>query len=365
MEMSSRRGGGTPGGSRRGGGATVGGSSPTSSVGGGSVRSARSSAGGSQAGRKRPAGAAGQPNARLGIKRCPNAAALADPEGLNDEVQRLLDEIRSVDVEWPLVAELEEPADTRVGRLQAEEARLTRELDAMSAAWQEMLEEQRSITDLFAEVAPLNDELTELKTSMRELQAVVAEAPLARETAELLVEEQQLLVMQLEQAEHQSHLLVAKAEELAALVLETTDLAGEMGKRALEAELHRVLAEAEEAHAAVDSASQEQADQKGGVAQAQIAKVAAEEAADDAEEELKELQQELVATSQEVQAAALAPKEQQAELVLRMDVHQERKLNLETSKAKVSQRITVELAHIVEAEELVCFMRLLCCSVLF
>ena len=168
---SSRRGGGSPGRSSQGG----------SSVGGGSsVRSSARSSGS----RKRPA--ASRTTAQPGKPaRLPQAKALADPEAMNDEVQRLLDEIRSVDVEWPLVTELEEPADTRVGRLQAEQARLTNSLEAMSDDWQEMLEEQEEIKALFAEVGPLNEEVAGLKTDMRELQAVVAEVPLAQETAEV------------------------------------------------------------------------------------------------------------------------------------------------------------------------------------
>lgn len=300
------------------------------------------------------------------------------------EVTRLLDEIRSVDVEWPVV----QPADeygSRVERLQREEKRLAAELRAMEGERQELEAEQESVEAQKLEAVPYQEDVAELKAEIRRLQGVVANAALAQETVDLLTEEQELLATQLEQAEHRSHILVAKAEELASLVMEEAERGGALGQDSLEVELKRVLAEAEAAHDTVDACKVAVAEQKQALARSQLELVDAKDEAQRAQVELKDGHHELLVASREAADVANAARKRQEDLSLRcgpvrcrcrcdcasidkcadrssdsacivlpclprMDELQDRKLQVGAKKVKITERIQAELKAIAEAK---------------
>ena len=237
-------------------------------------------------------------------------------EGVAKEVTRLLDEIRSVDVEWPVV----QPADehgSRVERLRREEERLAGELRAMEAERTGLQSEQESVEEQKREAVPYQEDVTELKAEIRRLQGVVANEALAQETVDLLTEEQELLATQFDQAEHRSLVLVAKAEELASLVLEDAEGSAKLGKDSLEAELKRVVAEAEAAHDTVDALKATAAEQKQALARAQIELVEAKEAAKQAQVELKDGHHELLIASREAADMVSAARKRQEDLLLK------------------------------------------------
>ena len=281
----------------------------------------------------------------------------ADPaalgtDGMTKEVTRLLEEIRSVDVEWPLVQAADEQSGSRVERLRREEARLASEMRSIEEQRKAMVREQEEIEEEKLEYAPDQEDVAELKAEIRRLQGVIADEGLAQETVELLTEEQELLVAQAEQAEHQSHLLTAKAEEIAQLVLEDSDGGGggALGKDSLELELQRVLADAEQAHEAVDAAKAAATEQKATLARSQIELVEAKEAAQQAQLELKDGHQELVVASSELAEMVSAARKKEQSLHLRMEELDDRKLQVGANKVKIAERIQLELKAIAEAE---------------
>jgi chromosome segregation ATPase len=233
------------------------------------------------------------------------------------EVTRLLDEIRSVDVEWPVVLPSDDEHGGRVERLQREEERLAAELRAMEGERQELEGEQESVEAQKLEAAPYQEDVAELKAEIRRLQGVVANEALAQETVDLLTEEQELLATQLEQAEHRSHVLVAKAEELASLIMEEAEGGGALGQDSLEVELKRVLAEAEAAHDTVDACKAAAAEQKQSLARSQLELVEAKEEAQQAQVELKDGHHELLIASQEAADMVNAVRKRQEDLSLR------------------------------------------------
>lgn len=237
-------------------------------------------------------------------------------EGVAKEVTRLLDEIRSVDVEWP-VLQLADEHGSRVERLRREEERLAGELRAMAAERKELQREQESVEEQKLEAVPYQEDVAELKAEIRRLQGVVSNESLAQETVDLLKEEQELLATQVDQAEHRSLVLVAKAEELASLVLEDAEGSTTLGKDSLEVELKRVVAEAEAAHDTVDALKAAATEQKQALARAQIELVEAKEAAKQAHVELKDGHQELLIASREAADMVSAARKRQEELLLR------------------------------------------------
>lgn len=273
-------------------------------------------------------------------------------EGMSQEAKRLLDEIRSVEVEWPLVHQLDEPSGTRLGRLRQEESRVAAQIDQLATQWSGLLAEGEEIKAQKLEVGPYNAEVAMLKQEIRRLQGVIANESVVRESVELLQEEQSLLQVQAQQAEAKSHVLVAKAEELARLIMEggPGQDQGQLAKGSMELELNRVVAEAEGAHDAVDSAKAALADQKARLMQEQIELAAATEASAEAQQELGEGHRELVAASREAAAMLDIPRKREAALQQRMDENQEQRLALGEKREKLTERVRAEEERVVEQE---------------
>lgn len=237
-------------------------------------------------------------------------------QGVAQEVTRLLDAIRSVEVEWPLVQEADGHG-TRVERLRQDEARLASELRAMESEQQELKAERESLEARKLEAVPYQEDVAELKDEVRRLERIVASEALVQETIDLLTEEQELLATQLEQAEERSHVLVAKAEELAQLVTEETASDGVLGKESLELELKRVVAEAEKAHDTIDACKATAHEQKQVLARSQIELVDAKKAAQQAQVELKDAQVELLSASSDLAEIVSEFRESEEDLMLR------------------------------------------------